>query len=293
MANAACIWAAALLMSGDRFDELRDVRQSIRKAKAEAAALAVLAHEDLARGAYDEAVERHLRSRALASEAGRLRDREAALVPTLVSDLVRELVDDDVAVRERASRRLVLVGPGAVRALEAVARGGDAEARGRAEDALRRLRETGVDAEGRLRQWAERARASSEYQADSWGARQATGKPDTAQAGDAVTAWASLAADAAEEWIELGYAQPVLPRLVRIHETYNPGAVAKLEARDPSGGWIVFWQGQDPTRGPSGWFEVPVETDVPVRELRITLASGAVPGWNEIDAVELIGEATE
>jgi hypothetical protein len=202
-------------------------------------------------------------------------------------------MDDDVAVRERATSRLVAVGSGAVRALEAVARDGDPESRGRSQAVLRRLSESGVDAEGRLRQWARAARASSEYQADSWGAIQATGRPNTTQGGDAVTAWASLAADSDEEWLELGYEQAVLPRLVRVHETFHPGAVSKIEAKDADGRWQVLWQGQDPTRSAPGWLEIRVEAAFATREIRITIDNDAVPGWNEIDAVELVGETAD
>lgn len=285
--------AGCLLLQGGEFDELREVRRTIRQRKAEAAALAVLAHEALDRTDYEGAVEKRRKAHDLEREAAALKDREERLIPGLVADLVRDLMDDDVAVRERATSRLVAVGPGAVRALEAVAKVGDPEARGRAQAVLRRLSESGVDADGRLRQWASKARASSEYQADSWGAAQATGRPNTFQGGDAVTAWASLAADSDEEWIELTYDQAVRPSLVRVHETFNPGAVTKLEARNPSGRWHVLWQGQDPTRFAPGWLEVRVEATFPTRELRITIDNDAVPGWNEIDAVELVGETAD
>jgi hypothetical protein len=202
-------WLALALFQADGFDELRELRQGIRQKRAEAAARAVLAHEALDRGEYDRAVEHHRRSRALEAEGAGLKGREERLIPTLVADLVRDLMHDDVAVRERAGRKLVQVGPGAVRPLEAVAKGDDLEARGRAQDLLRRLADSGVDAEGRLRQWATGARASSEYQTDSWSARQATGKPNTSQGGDAVTAWASSSADSDEEWLELTYDQAV------------------------------------------------------------------------------------
>jgi hypothetical protein len=286
-------WLALALFQADGFDELRELRQGIRQKRAEAAARAVLAHEALDRGEYDRAVEHHRRSRALEAEGAGLKGREERLIPTLVADLVRDLMHDDVAVRERAGRKLVQVGPGAVRPLEAVAKGDDLEARGRAQDLLRRLADSGVDAEGRLRQWATGARASSEYQTDSWSARQATGKPNTSQGGDAVTAWASSSADSDEEWLELTYDQAVRPTLVRIHETYNPGAVSKVEAKDAKGAWHVLWHGQDPTRAVPGWFDVRVDPSFSTREIRVTIDNDAVSGWNEIDAVELIGEPAE
>ena len=295
MAHASWVWVAALLLSpqGDRFEELRQIRRTVRQKKAEAAALVVQAHEALDRGEYETAVERHRKARGLENETVELKAREDRLVPGLVTELIRDLMDDDVTVRERATSRLVAVGSGAVRALEAVAQAGDPEARGRAQAVLRRLSESGVDAEGRLRQWASKARASSEYQADSWSAVQATGRPNTTQGGDAVTAWASAAADSDEEWLELDYELAVRPALVRIHETFNPGAVVKLEAKDPQGRWHALWQGQDATRAPSEWLEIRVEVSFATRTLRITIDNDAVPGWNEIDAVELVGETAE
>jgi hypothetical protein len=291
MHAAWAVVAGGLLLQAGGFDELRELRRSARRKKAEAAALVVLAHEALDRADYDRAVGQRRKARALEDEVAGLKAREERLIPGIVAALVRDLMDDDVAVRERATSRLVAVGSGAVRPLEAVAASGDAETRGRAQAVLRRLSESGVDAEGRLRQWASKARASSEYQPDSWSAMQATGRPNTPQGGDAVTAWASLAADSDEEWLELSYDQAVKPCLVRIHETFNPGAVAKIEARDAAGRWQVLWQALHPARPTPGWLEVRVDAPFATRELRITIDNDAVPGWNEIDAVELAGEA--
>ncbi len=141
-----------------------------------------------------------------------------------------------------------------------------------------------------LNQWAVSAKASTEYSDPAWAAHQATGKPDTHQGGDIQTAWASKEQDAGDEWLELSYPTPVIPTLVRIHETFNPGAVSRIETQDVRGRWHVVWEGKDPTRECPGWFEPKLKRCPPSRVVRITIDSKSIAGWNEIDAVELIGE---
>ncbi len=111
------------------------------------------------------------------------------------------------------------------------------------------------------------------------------------QGGDIRTAWATKGQDDGAEWLELTYKQAVHPAGVRIRETYNPGAVVRVDARDAKGTWHKLWEGKDPTKAAPGWFDVPIRQPTwTCRTLRITLNTSAVTGWNEIDAVELIGE---
>ncbi len=286
----ACLILGTVAQS-DSFEELQRLRQAVREKKALGAAAAWAAHEALDRGEYDVAVAEHRKSRALEAEAEKVRKEEQRILPGVVAALLQDLMHDDIVIRERATGRLILVGPAAVKPLERVLKSDDAEARGRAQEVLRRFRDVDVDEKGRVRQWATEAKASSEYTATSWSAKQAAGKPDTFQAADAPTAWASLDPDAGEEWLELAYAQAVRPFRVRIHETYNPGAVVRIEARDPEGKWRVLWKGDDPTREAPGWFAPTLEPPAfATREIRITIDAGRVPGWNEIDAVELVGD---
>lgn len=141
-----------------------------------------------------------------------------------------------------------------------------------------------------IRQWAREARASSEYSAGDWSARQATGAPDTFQNGDIRTAWAPAHKDGTTEWLELTYEQAVVPRAIGIRETFNPGFVTKVEAYNPiAGQWVVLWQGKDPTRESPGVFSPPLSpVTFSTNRIRITIDTN-VPGWNEIDAVELVG----
>lgn len=122
-----------------------------------------------------------------------------------------------------------------------------------------------------------------------WDTDQVTGPPDTASFGDLATAWASKTPDGQREWLVLDYAQVMQPTAVRIHETYNPGAVTQVSAFRADGSEVVVWTGQDPTPPSSagGVSVIPVSKKVLTRRIKIYLDSPAVPGWNEIDAVGL------
>ena len=182
------------------------------------------------------------------------------------------------------------LGPAAIPILEKLLPGPSAEVRYRLGDAIAKLKRMEIDGEGRLHQWAASAQASSEYTNADWSATQATGKPDTLAAGDARTAWASLKEDGGDEWLELGYENAVRPTQVRVHETFNPGAVVRVEARDEAGTWQPLWEGKSRTTETIRWFTIDIAPRFATRSIRITLDSAGVPGWNEIDAVELVGD---
>ena len=143
---------------------------------------------------------------------------------------------------------------------------------------------------------------------------QACGAPDTPKMGDHPTAWAPAAMDAGEEWLEVVFERPVEPVHVVIHESYNPGAVVRVVAildpgttsagdvppevrpvARPSGDHkeVVLWSGKAEAAQPGGdaprVFTVSCASDTPVSRLRIHLDTSKVPGWNEIDAVALVG----
>ena len=123
----------------------------------------------------------------------------------------------------------------------------------------------------------------------SWGPEQATGEPNTPGAGDIATAWASRTTDGQDEWLVCEYAQAVVPKTILIHESYNPGVVNKVSVFDAAGAEIVAWEGEDPTprNEPRGISVIPVKIEFAVKKIKVYIASMAVPGWNEIDAVGL------
>lgn len=142
-----------------------------------------------------------------------------------------------------------------------------------------------------IRQWANGATASSQYGADVWSALQATGSPDTEGYGDDVAAWAPAQQDGTTEWLALTYAQPVVPAAVNVTESDDPGFVVKVEAfDDATSAWVTLWSGTDPTPGgATGVFSPPLSpTDLVTHQIRLSIDT-SVPGWNEIDAVELVG----
>lgn len=149
-------------------------------------------------------------------------------------------------------------------------------------------------------QWAVSAKASTTYASDvndtarGYHPFRATGVPDTQSYGDADTSWATKESDTGLEWIELEYAKPVNATEIKIRQNFNPGAIISVDLYDETGSAHNIWKGPDASQyKPStiSWLSLPFEkTAFKTQRVKITLATNAVSGWNEIDAVQLIGE---
>ncbi len=141
-----------------------------------------------------------------------------------------------------------------------------------------------------IRQWAISASASSEYGDPNWAAKQATGKPDTPMCGDHDTAWASASSDG-EEWIELSYDAPVMPTEVNIIQSFNPSQIVKVELIDMVSEYHEIYSAQPAAVDECPYrLSIPVDADYQVAGLRITIDQSVLGvGWNEIDAVQLVG----
>ncbi len=123
----------------------------------------------------------------------------------------------------------------------------------------------------------------------SWSPVQMTGEPDTPIGGDLGTAWASKSPQMGRVWIELTYAQAVTPSQIRIRETLAPGAVARIAVRDGTE-WRTLWEGEAGAEAAPRWFAPRIESvDFTTHTVRLELDTDRADGWNEIDAVELIG----
>ncbi len=112
-----------------------------------------------------------------------------------------------------------------------------------------------------------------------------------------MNAWATLLADAPDEWIELTFANPVRASGVRVRQNFNPGAISRVDLLDAEGQSQTVFQGPDTNAYPRasiGWLSVrfPI-TAKPVTRVRLALDSVRVPGWNEIDAVQLVAGALD
>jgi hypothetical protein len=141
-------------------------------------------------------------------------------------------------------------------------------------------------------QWATDATASSEYGQDDYSAAQVTGASDTPNAGDYGTAWASKDPDAGVETLELTYEVPVKPAGLAIYESYNPGAITTIEAYDDANQeWVTLYEGDAAAIEDASRVFIPEITpvDFATTQIRLTLDTSLVPGWNEIDAVQLYG----
>ncbi len=143
---------------------------------------------------------------------------------------------------------------------------------------------------GGMTLWPASAVASSEYSSGDWSASQATGVPDTTSYGDHPTAWAPAASEGGEEWIELTYERALVPTAVDIRESSGAGCVIRVEAWDDGAdGWVVLWEGMDPSPDELTVFSPPLDAvTITTQRIRITI-DASVPGWNEIDAVSLVG----
>ncbi|GEM_PF-1796896 len=133
---------------------------------------------------------------------------------------------------------------------------------------------------------------SSQYDSPDYGAVQALGAPNVfPDTSDDDRAWASRTEDGQRELLSLAYNDPIQVQSVIIYETYNPGAVDRVELRDAgTGTWNEVWTGVAASAGSDARaFIVSIpKTTYLVSGVRIELNSPAVSGWNEIDAIAIM-----
>ncbi len=123
----------------------------------------------------------------------------------------------------------------------------------------------------------------------AWGAGQAVGEPDTMSAGDQRTAWAPAMMDGGTEWLQLGYENAVEIAQIKVRETSGAGCIAKVAAVLENGTEVVIWQGRESAG--EGIVDAPFNAPpgLTAQGVKVYLDTARVPGWNEIDAVQLIG----
>jgi len=142
-------------------------------------------------------------------------------------------------------------------------------------------------------QWAIQATASSSYSdaqgVASYSANQVTGTPNVDKYGDNGNAWAPKTEDAGIEWVDLKFPKPVHATEVRVRESCGSGAVIKIEVFDEQGVAHSVWQGNDPTTELNYLMVKFPKTTFKTDRVKVTLATNVIPGWNEVDAVQLVG----
>jgi hypothetical protein len=146
-------------------------------------------------------------------------------------------------------------------------------------------------------QWAVTAKASSTYgdakDPADYSASKATGAPDVPSFGDNDNSWTAKEPDGGIERLELAFAKPVQATEIRVRQNSGPGALIKVELIDTTGASHVVHEGVDTAQYDkyNFWFRKSFEkTAYRVAGAKLTLATNAVSSWNEIDAVQLIGE---
>jgi hypothetical protein len=142
-------------------------------------------------------------------------------------------------------------------------------------------------------QWAIMATASSSYNdakgQDRWSPNEATGAPNVEHYADDGNAWTPKTQDSGIEWLDLKYPRPVHATEVRVRESFNSGSIIKIEVFDEAGVAHTVWAGNDPTTGLNYLMVKFPKTPFKTDRVKITLATNVLPGWKEIDAVQLVG----
>lgn len=140
-------------------------------------------------------------------------------------------------------------------------------------------------------QWASRViGVSSEGKGDPYGVQfravQALGKPNKLPAlGVSPCAWSPLYPDGSEEWLHVGFDKAMPIRQVVVGESVNPGAVVRVIVYDVQGGEHIVYTASPVARTEGVLRIILKDTALVGNAVRITLATAAIKGPNQIDAV--------
>jgi len=137
---------------------------------------------------------------------------------------------------------------------------------------------------------------SSAFTNTEFNERKVLGTPDLYPEGGPRTGqWISQTGDGQREYIELAFPAAAPINYIRVYETFNPGSIDTLFVLNPGTGNFeaVYTATAAPINRSAHRLDVEFPlTAFPVDQIRIALASNAVPGFNGIDAVS-IGEQQE
>lgn len=142
-------------------------------------------------------------------------------------------------------------------------------------------------------QWATDAKASSTFNdakgTASYAPSQATGEPNVQVYSTTPQAWSAKTPDSGIEWLELTFAKSVHATAVRVRESSGSGALIKIEVFDDKGASHTVWNGTDSTKELNYLIADFPKTTFKTNRVKLTLATNVVSGWNQIDAVQLVG----
>jgi hypothetical protein len=144
-----------------------------------------------------------------------------------------------------------------------------------------------------IRQWGSEAAATTEYADPEWSAENATGAPDTHLCGDYQTAYASSASDGIDT-LAITYSVPVYATSLNIIQSFNPNQVVEVELIGIDGERFLVYSTPPVQIDQPCPFTLSMSferTPVKVEAVHLKIDQSVLGlGWNEIDAVELVGE---
>lgn len=124
--------------------------------------------------------------------------------------------------------------------------------------------------------------------AATWHGEQALWAPNVFPThADDSRAWASEDADGGIEHVTVSFSYPVRATSVLIVETFNPGAVMRVDDLT-DGRATALWSGTASPATSSRIMRLDLAQPRTIDTLRIVLDTRRVSGWNELDAIGLI-----
>jgi len=139
-----------------------------------------------------------------------------------------------------------------------------------------------------------RVLAQARAPADAYQPVQATGVPNAPpESKDSTASWCPAVEDGGNEWLLLSYPHVIAAAAVEVHANYNPGAVVSVAAVADDGTETEVWSGPAQPEGARRITRLAFTRPASVKRYKLTFATGAVPGWNEIDAVALVAVSGE
>jgi hypothetical protein len=152
-----------------------------------------------------------------------------------------------------------------------------------------------------LGQWVSQVcRFSSQYGEASWSANNICGEPRAFLRGhgDFPQAWAPASIGSRSEFIELAFAKPVYPLEIQVFESFNPGAIVVASIWDSSRN---DWHAVYTCVSQCGTIHTCRKLDIQIPHeartmlsnlVRLEIDQNNITSWYEIDAVRLVGKAT-
>ncbi len=144
-------------------------------------------------------------------------------------------------------------------------------------------------------QWASKVLSFSSERVDAsnpgpqYRAIQILGSPNKLpQKGESVCAWSTAGADTyAEEYIKVGFENPVRIKQVSIAENWGAGAVVRVMAYDSTDKEYIIHENKEdgPTEKGRMWNIIIPQTEYSVYAIKLIVAPAKIPGFNQIDAV--------